>query len=77
MEVGGRPSRVGEMLGRQVDADPRVVLRTRGRMYDRRATRITDPGTIDALFGLVSEKYNAGRGDPETTWFFRLDPPRS
>ena len=60
----------------QVEADPRVVLRTRGRMYDRHATRVTDPATIDTLLGLVSEKYGAGRGDPETTWFFRLDPPQ-
>jgi hypothetical protein len=59
----------------EVDADPRVVLRTRGRMYDRHATRVTDPATVDTLIGLVSEKYGAGRGDPETTWFFRLDPP--
>ena len=61
----------------QVEADPRVVLRTRGRMYDRRATRVTDPGTIDTLLGLVSEKYDSSLGNPETTWFFRLDPPRS
>ncbi len=61
----------------QVEADPRVVLRTRGRMYDRHATRVMDPATIDQLIGLVSEKYGAGRGDPDTTWFFRLDPPRS
>ena len=59
----------------QVEADPRVVLRTRGRLYERHATRVTDPAVIDTLIGLVSEKYGAGRGDPETTWFFRLDPP--
>jgi hypothetical protein len=60
----------------QVEADPRVVMRWHGRLYERHATRVTDPATIDTLIGLVSEKYGAGRGDPETTWFFRLDPPQ-
>jgi hypothetical protein len=60
----------------QVEADPRTVVRTRGRMYDRQATRVTDPATVEALIDLVAEKYDTGRGDPDTTWFFRLDPPR-
>ena len=59
----------------EVEADPRVVLRVNGRLYERHATRVTDPAVVDMLIGLVSEKYGAGRGDPETTWFFRLDPP--
>jgi hypothetical protein len=59
----------------QVEADPRVVLRARGRLYDRKASRVKDPRMIETLLGLVSQKYGAGRGDPETTWFFRLDPP--
>jgi hypothetical protein len=61
----------------EVEADPRTVLRTRGRLYDRHATRITDAATIEILIEALAEKYDTGRSDPDTTWFFRLDPPRS
>jgi hypothetical protein len=61
----------------QVVADPRVRLRVGGRVYERRAARVTDAAEIRKLIDGVSDKYHAGHGDPESTWFFRLDPPAS
>jgi hypothetical protein len=60
----------------QVEADPHVVMRVGGHLYGRNATRVADPALVGRLIEAVQQKYHAGRGDPETTWFFRLDPPR-
>lgn len=59
----------------QVVADGRVVVRVRGRLYERHAVRVTDPAEIRAL---------AREWDPKTpddldvsslsTWYFRLEP---
>ena len=56
-------------------ADGRVVLRVHGKLYERRAVRVTDPVEIRAL---------VRAGHPETpedidvgtlsTWYFRMDP---
>jgi hypothetical protein len=59
----------------QVVADPRVRMRVDGKVYERRATRVTDPAQISKLLDAVSAKYHVGHGDPETTWMFQLDPP--
>jgi len=59
----------------QVVADPRVRLRVDGKIYERHAARVTDPAQVQKLIDAVSDKYHAGHGDPESTWFFRLDPP--
>ncbi|HEY2388825.1 MAG TPA: hypothetical protein VGK30_17855 [Candidatus Binatia bacterium] len=58
-----------------VMADGRVVVRVHGRLYERRAVRVTDPAEIRAL---------AREWDPKTpddldvgtlsTWYFRLEP---
>ena len=57
-----------------VMADGRVVVRVHGRLYERRAVRVTDPAEIRAL---------AREWDPKTpddldvgtlsTWYFRLE----
>ncbi len=59
----------------QVVADGRVVLRVRGKLYERQAVRVTDPDEIRAL---------AREWDPSTpadldvatlsTWYFRMEP---
>jgi hypothetical protein len=59
----------------QVEADGRVVLRARGRLYERQATRVRDPGLVRALLGVLSAKYGGTFEDSSATWFFRLDPP--
>jgi hypothetical protein len=61
----------------QVAGDPRVILRSDGKLYERRAVRITDPELHRTLVSLLSAKYHldlAEPPDPETAWFFRLEP---
>jgi hypothetical protein len=61
----------------QVVADPRVRLRVDGKIYERSAARVTDPEEIRRLVDAAIAKYHVSHGDPETTWFFRLDPPKA
>jgi hypothetical protein len=59
----------------EVMTDGRVVVRVHGRLYERRAVRVTDPTEIRSL---------AREWDPKTpddldvgtlsTWYFRLEP---
>ena len=55
-------------------ADPRVVLRIDGKLYERRAVRVTDP---DELRPLVRSFDGDVEGDLSgiSTWYFRMDPP--
>ena len=56
--------------------DPRVVLRSAGRLYQARAVRVNDPDLFRELCAILSEKYHLRleSPDPERIWFFRLDP---
>jgi hypothetical protein len=59
----------------QVLADDRVVLRIGGRLYDRRAVRVTDPGELR----LVARAFDPStRADVDvgtlSTWYFRIEP---
>jgi hypothetical protein len=57
--------------------DPRVLLRSQGRLYRARAVRVTDPRLHRELSALASAKYHfdlEAPPDPERVWFFRLEP---
>lgn len=56
--------------------DGRALLRIRGRIYPVRAERVEDPERYAALAERAAEKYGLGGGtpDPDSTWFFRLEP---
>lgn len=63
----------------QAEADGRLRLRVGGKVFDVKATRVTDPSLHAALIEAVAKKYDLS-GDPQggmaqSTWFFRLDPP--
>jgi hypothetical protein len=58
----------------EVEQDPHVVVRANGHLYERSATRVADPNLVDGLLDAVADKYGAPRGDPDSTWFFRLNP---
>jgi hypothetical protein len=54
-----------------------VVVRIDGRLYKRRARRVTDHGLIASLDQAMDEKYGVSAvtdGDDDHVWFFRLDP---
>ena len=56
--------------------DPRVLLRSNGNLFERRAVRVTDPELHRRLSTALSEKYHlnlSGPPDPDTAWFFRLE----
>ena len=58
-------------------ADPRVRVRTKGRIYERRIERVTDPELRRRVGQAVAQRYDATPpADPEqdTTWYFRLAP---
>jgi len=60
---------------KQVLADGRIVLRIRGRLYERRAVRVTDPAEVRALV----RAWDAATPDDLdvgtlSTWYFRMDP---
>ena len=62
---------------REVQRDPRVILRSRGRLYVLRAVRVDDPVLHGRLSELLSAKYDLGLErppDPRRAWFYRLDP---
>lgn len=58
-------------------ADDRVVLRIGGKLYERRAVRVTDPSELRPL---VRSFDSAAPTDADatalSTWYFRIDPPR-
>ena len=62
----------------EVLADDRVVLRIAGKLYDRRAVRVTDR---DELRGVVRAFDAKNADEPDlghlSTWYFRMDPPRT
>ena len=55
-------------------ADDRVVLRVGGKLYERRAVRVTDPAEIRPL--VRGRDASGADGDVSTlsTWFFRMEP---
>ena len=58
-------------------ADDRVRLRIDGRIYERRAVRVTDPDEIEAVLPALLEKYQLEQPDPERrpeVGFFRMEP---
>ncbi len=58
-------------------ADDRVRLRIDGRIYERRAVRVTDPDEIEAVLPALLEKYQLELPDPgrrPEVDFFRLEP---
>jgi hypothetical protein len=61
----------------EVLEDSRVILRSHGRLYERRAVKVTDPELYRQLSAAISAKYHlklSGPLDPERVWFFRLEP---
>jgi hypothetical protein len=64
--------------------DGRAVVRVGGKRYPRQAVRVTDPVLLTSLRELVdrataahsSEPLLNDPQDPESIWFFRLDPRR-
>jgi len=56
-------------------ADPRVRLRTGGRIYELKATRVNDPARADAVREAMIAKYDV---DPDAhsaaAWVFELTP---
>jgi len=58
-------------------ADPRVRLRIAGRIYQRRAVRVTDPASIEDLRRAIAAKYHIapdGLAARVEVWFFRMEP---
>src|SRR5262245_22737246 len=56
--------------------DPRVILRSDGKLYRGRAIRVTDPRLHRELSALMSAKYHLDLKDPpgpERVWFFHLE----
>lgn len=61
----------------EVLKDPRVILRSNGRLYEQRAVRVTDPELHRMISALMSEKYDLDLEeppDPAEAWFFHLEP---
>ena len=58
-----------------VSDDPQVRIRLDGRVFERRAIRVTDAAEFEAARAVLEEKYDLGERDPErTVWIYRLDP---
>jgi hypothetical protein len=58
-------------------ADPHAIARIDGKLYPRKAVRVTDPAEIAHVQQLYLEKYDYTR-DPNGAFHpleFRLDPP--
>jgi len=57
--------------------DPRVRVRLAGRIFERRAVRVDDPGAIARLRLAFARKYalaEDGLAARTRAWFFRMDP---
>ena len=60
-----------------VEEDPRVRIRLAGVVYERVATRVTDPQETEKVRAALEEKYQLGAADRDPQreiWVFRLDP---
>jgi len=70
--VGGDVSGWGEKMG----ADPRVRLRIDGKLYERKAARVTEQAEIDEVIVLYKTKYDYERDPKEDgqAVLFRMDP---
>lgn len=58
-------------------ADPRVRVRTNGKIYERRIELVEDDALRRRIGAAIAERYDLGNRDEsdlETTWFFRLAP---
>jgi len=58
-------------------ANPDVRLRIAGKIYQRRAVRVTDPALIEQLRRAIGVKYDIapdGIASRVEVWFFRMDP---
>lgn len=62
-------------------ADGRALLRIDGKLYPRQLVKVEDPTLIAELLKKVGAKYGLPPGaedpDPDSVWFFRLDPRAS
>jgi hypothetical protein len=58
--------------------DPRVRIRTNGKIYERRFEKIDDPALRARLAIVFAERYGGEPAPPEDdpTWYFRLAPPQ-
>ena len=58
-------------------ADPRVRVRTHGRIYERRIERVTDPTLCQRISVALAKRYGfeppADRSQ-DTTWYFHIAP---
>ncbi len=68
----------GKTWVRNALEDPRVVVAIDGKLYLRRAVRVTDPAELDRVRLGVAAKYQRPLpANPEQlpeTWVFRMDP---
>lgn len=57
-------------------AEGRVRLRVGGRLYERQATRITEPALLGPVADVFRAKYDVDLGGEAAarTWLFRMDP---
>ncbi|MEN8183183.1 MAG: hypothetical protein ABFS46_11685 [Myxococcota bacterium] len=61
----------------EAERDGRAILRIDGRLYERQAVRVTDPGLHAELGRLAAAKYGFGDGEPpspDQVWYFRMEP---
>lgn len=61
----------------EVARNPQVILRSNGRLYERRAVKVVDPDLNRKLTERMAEKYALEFDqppDPEKVWFFHLEP---
>jgi hypothetical protein len=60
-----------------VQQDPRVRIRLDGVVYERTATRVSEPAELAAARSALEEKYEldpADRDPERQVWIFRMDP---
>jgi hypothetical protein len=58
-------------------ADPRVRVRTHGKIYERRIELVTDEALRRRIGAAIAERYDIGdrdESDLQSTWFFRIAP---
>jgi hypothetical protein len=55
-------------------ADDRVVLRIGGKLYERRAVRVTDPAELRPLVRAHDGATDGADPRALSTWYFRIDP---
>jgi len=64
----------------QALVDSRVILRIRGKLYERRAVKVEDPDLRRELSAVYAKKYGIGlpaETDPNDVWFFEMKPRTS